>query len=82
MKLDNFNYKVEKKLGILSENGGKTKELNIVSYNNGKPKLDLRQWGEIDGVRTMFKGLTLSDDEGWTLKCLLEEYLEGKTGKA
>ena len=80
MKLDNFEWKITKPLGVLSEVAGKTKELNLVSYNGNPPKLDLRLWGKVDGQRAMFKGLTLTTDEAETLAELLEDYLEKEKG--
>ena len=38
-------YEIVKPLGVLSEKAsGWTKELNLISWNNGPAKYDLREW--------------------------------------
>lgn len=40
-----INFEIIKALGILSESPkGWTKELNLISWNERKPKYDLRDW--------------------------------------
>ena len=38
-----FNYEIKKRLGILSQNGEKTLELNLVSYNGREARYDGRR---------------------------------------
>lgn len=65
-----FKYEVVEELGILSENArGWTKELNLVSWNGGKPKYDLRDWAPEH--EKMGKGITLTAEEAEELKRLL-----------
>ena len=61
-------FAIDEHIGILSEreNGWK-RELNIVTWNNGVPKYDIRDWSE-DHER-MSKGITLTEDE---LQALIE----------
>jgi hypothetical protein len=57
-----FSYEVTKELGVISENakGWQTK-LNMVSWNGGEAKFDIRPWSP-DGER-MGKGISLSEEE-------------------
>ena len=57
-------------IGNLSESSrGWTKELNIISWNGGVPKLDIRDWAPEH--EKMGKGLTLSEEEAEKLAGLL-----------
>lgn len=76
MILPNFTYDIIKELGILSENGRQTKELNIISYNGAPAKADLRIWVKDKDQPTgkkMGKGLTLNEEELYTLKEILDK---------
>ena len=48
---------------------GWTKELNIISWNGGVPKLDIRDWAPEH--EKMGKGITLSEEEAEKLAKLL-----------
>ena len=53
-----LNYEIIQTICILSENTrGWTKELNLISWNGGKPKYDIRDWAP--GHEKMGKGLRL-----------------------
>lgn len=68
---------VVKGIGVLSENSkGWKKELNLVSWNNGAPRYDLREWAP-DHMR-MGKGVTFTKEEAEKLKELLEGELQEK----
>ncbi|MCC8195600.1 MAG: hypothetical protein LIO49_02125 [Ruminococcus sp.] len=57
-----LTYEIKEHLGILSETArGWTKELNKVSWNEGVPKYDIRDWSP-DHTR-MSKGVTLTEAE-------------------
>ena len=57
-----INFEIKEELGVLSESAkGWTKELNLVSWNDGVPKYDLRDWAP--NHEKMGKGVTLSADE-------------------
>lgn len=59
-------------IGILSTaKGGWTKELNLISWNDGEPKYDIRQWAP-DHAK-MGKGISLSDEEARELLALLKK---------
>ena len=65
-----IKYEIIKRIGNLSESSrGWTKELNIISWNGGVPKLDIRDWAPEH--EKMGKGVTLSEDEIEKLKELL-----------
>lgn len=65
-----IKYEIMEEIGILSESAkGWTKELNLVSWNGGVPKYDIRDWAP--GHEKMGKGITLTEDEARKLKELL-----------
>lgn len=55
-------FEIKEHIGIVSEyDSGWNKELNIVSWNGGTPKYDIRDW-DVDHER-MSRGITLMDRE-------------------
>lgn len=65
-----ITYDLKTHIGILSTSGtGWTREVNIVSWNNRAPKLDIRDW-DPDHER-MSRGIGLSADEARNLLLLL-----------
>ena len=65
-----IKYEIIKHIGNLSEGyRGWTKELNIISWNGGVPKLDIRDWAPEH--EKMGKGITLSEEEAEKLAGLL-----------
>lgn len=63
-------FEIREHIGTLSESAkGWTKELNIVSWNDGAPKYDLRDWSP-DHTK-MGKGITLNENEIAVLRELL-----------
>lgn len=68
-----FRYNIDQALGILSqsEDGKYTTEVNMISYNDKRPKLDIRRWNKKDGK--MLKGVTLSWEETQKLVEILQE---------
>ena len=76
-QVDKINYRIVRPLGVSSEKDNVTTELNLISYNNYKPKLDLRKWEtKEDGTKFLQRGLTLTDAEAKELKKALDDYLE------
>ena len=64
---------IVKNIGVLATNkSGWNREVNIVRWNDGKPKLDIRDWGP-DHAK-VGKGLSLNSEEVAILKALLEDY--------
>ena len=65
-----IKFEIIENLGILGEGSkGWSKELNLISWNSRKPKLDIRDWNE--DHEKMGKGITLSKEEVKNLKELL-----------
>lgn len=60
---------IVKNLGFLSESSGWKKEVNIISWNDKPPKIDIRSWDEEH--KRMSKGITLNKEELKKLKTLL-----------
>ena len=66
-----IKYEIIKHIGKLSESSrGWTKELNIISWNGGVPKLDIRDWAPEH--EKMGKGITLTEEEAEKLAGLLQ----------
>lgn len=65
-----IKYEIVEEIGILSENAkGWTKEVNLVSWNDGTPKYDIRDWAPEH--EKMGKGTTLTSGEIEKLKEIL-----------
>ncbi|PKM76568.1 MAG: hypothetical protein CVU90_11455 [Firmicutes bacterium HGW-Firmicutes-15] len=66
-----IKFTITKPLGVLSEGSkGWQKEINMVSWNDRKPKIDIRDWGP--DHEKMGKGITLNNEELKNLKELLD----------
>lgn len=62
-----IKYEIVKEIGVLSENAkGWRKELNLISWNNGAPKYEIREWAPEH--EKMGKGVTLTKEEAVKLK--------------
>lgn len=74
MKEKEFSYEIKEQLQVLSQNAkGWTKELNLVSWNERAPKIDIRDWNHDEGK--MGKGITLTEEEAELLfKALKDRY--------
>jgi len=67
-----IKYEIQEMYGVISDTkSGWTKELNLISWNNGKAKFDIRDWSPEH--EKMGKGITLSEEEAKTLYSLLGE---------
>lgn len=67
-----MKFDITKNLGVLSEGAkGWKKEVNVMSWNGRKAKIDIRDWDEAH-VK-MGKGITLSKAELKQLKEILEK---------
>ena len=64
-----IKYEVVQKLAVLSQRP--RGQLNLISWNDGEPKYDIRDWSP-DGTR-MGKGISLSHDELAILKGILDD---------
>ena len=67
-----IKYEIIEEICILSENAkGWRKELNLISWNNGIPKYDIRDWAPEH--EKMGKGTTLTKEELVQLKEILDK---------
>ena len=72
--MEDLKYEIIESFGTLSASpSGWTKELNLISWNGGEPKYDIRQWAPDHGK--MGKGVSLSREEAEELKNLLTKWL-------
>ena len=70
-----IKYDILEELGVLSESAkGWKKELNLISWNEGASKYDIRDWAPQH--EKMGKGITLSKDEIKQLYKTLAKILE------
>jgi hypothetical protein len=68
---DDFHFEIKKHIGVLSTSPkGWNLELNLVQWNDNKPKYDIRSWDK--DHQKMGKGVTLTDEELQMLKELLK----------
>ena len=73
--MSDLKFDVLDSLGILSENSrGWKKEVNIISWNGNKPKIDIRDWAPEH--EKMGKGITLTESECRKLFDILKERFE------
>lgn len=67
-----IKFEIVEKLGVISEGSkGWKKEVNLISWNDRKAKIDIRDWDENN--EKMGKGITLSKEEIKELKKILNE---------
>lgn len=70
-----IKYDILEEFGVLSESAkGWKKELNLISWNGGASKYDIRDWAPQH--EKMGKGITLSKDEIKELYKILGKILE------
>ena len=69
-----FKFEVTRHIGVVGEGSkGWRKELNLVSWNEREPKLDIREWSP--DHQKMGKGVTMTKEEAGKLVELLKVYL-------
>ena len=67
-----FKFDIKKNLGTISESSkGWKREVNVMTWNNKKAKVDIREWDEKH--EQMGKGITLSKEELKQLKDILSK---------
>ena len=79
---DRVRYELKERIGVLGvKDNGWTKEVNIVSWNGGDGKVDIRDW-DPSHVR-MAKGITMREEEAEKLaKVLAKRYGIGQSRDA
>lgn len=59
-------YEIVKRVAVIGDKGGGwIREINLVRWNDGGPKVDIRDWNK--EFKTMRKGITLNRQEFLTL---------------
>lgn len=67
-----IKYEITDELAVLSESArGWTKEVNMVSWNDRDPKVDIREWSPEH--ERMGKGVTISKEEAKILRDALNK---------
>ncbi len=60
--MPSFEFNIIRHIGVLSErSSGWSRELNLISWNGGEPKYDIRDWSP--DHEKMGKGIALSREE-------------------
>lgn len=63
-------FEIKEHIGVISENNkGSTKEVNLVSWNGGEAKYDIREW-DPEHVK-MSRGVTLNEEQATALRDIL-----------
>lgn len=66
-----FSYELIKHVGVIGTYpSGWKKEINVISWNGGEPKVDIRDWSE--NHEKMNKGVTLKKEEAMMLVELMK----------
>lgn len=72
--MSDIRFEIKEEIGVISDSSkGWTKELNMVSWNDGAAKYDIRDWAP--GHEKMGKGVTLTEQEARELYELLGKAL-------
>ncbi|MBB6624058.1 YdbC family protein [Clostridium gasigenes] len=67
-----FKFDIKNNLGTISQSAkGWNREINVMTWNNKKPKIDIREWDE--NHEQMGKGITLNKEELKQLKEILNQ---------
>lgn len=67
-----FKFDIKQNLGVISESTkGWKREVNVMTWNKKKPKVDIREWDE--NHEKMGKGITLNKQELKELKEILNQ---------
>lgn len=70
-----FSYEIIEEIGQVGKptDSGWSTRLNLISWNGGSPKLDIRSWNE--DMSRMGKGVSFSNEDAKDLAVLLNSYL-------
>ena len=71
-----INFEIHEHIAVLeTHESGWRREVNLVSWNGGEPKIDIREWST-DHER-MTRGITLTEEKAEQLaKVLSDRYME------
>ncbi len=71
---DDFTFRIVRPIGVVGESGrGWKTEVNLVSWNNREPKIDVRAWSP--DHQKMGKGVSFTREEASRLVEILGAYL-------
>ena len=70
-------FEIVEHIGVIDVNDNReekwTKEVNVVAWNGGKPKIDIRDWNEAHD--RMSRGITLTEDQAMKMtKSLVDRF--------
>ena len=74
---NDITFEIVEHIGVIDEINNRdekwTKEVNVVSWNGGKPKIDVRDWNS--SYTRMSRGITLTEDQAMKMtKALVDRY--------
>ena len=74
---NDITFEIVEHIGVIDEINNRdekwTKEVNVVSWNGGKPKIDVRDWNS--SHTRMSRGITLTEDQAMKMtKALVDRY--------
>ena len=77
MAINEVTFEIHKHFGVINKyDNGWTKECNFVSWNDGEPKFDIRDW-DVSHER-MSRGITLYEDDAKSLYEILKSVFESE----
>ncbi len=68
-----FTYSITEPIGVLSNSGRRSLELNMISWNDKPAKYDLRRWQSDGNAKIMSKGISFDEGEARELYELLRK---------
>lgn len=66
--MSGIKFEIKRKIATISENENYTKEINVISWNGGEDKIDLRTWKNAEDGKQPLKGITMTLGEAKALK--------------
>lgn len=74
---NDITFEIVEHIGVIDEISNRdekwTKEVNVVAWNGGKPKIDVRDWNSSHD--RMSRGITLTEDQAMKMtKALVDRY--------
>ena len=74
-------FTIHEHIAVLDRYEGKevpwTREINIVSWNGGQPKIDIRDWSS--DHRRMSRGITMTEEQAMKMAAALVERYQERT---
>lgn len=78
---NDITFEIMEHIGVLDVIDGReekwTKEVNVVAWNGGKPKIDVRDWNEKHD--RMSRGITLTEDQAMKMARALADRFRAKS---